>query len=62
MDELTALKEMRLAIGRIGACVIFALLLVWTTLGIAFASMLILAGIASAVSIIMERPVVPAGF
>ena len=62
VDELTALKEMGLAIGRIGACAIFALLLVRTTLGIAFASMLILAGIASAVSIIMERPVVSTGF
>jgi len=62
VDELTALKEMGLAIGRISACAIFALLLVWTTLPIAFAGMLILAGIASAVSIIMERPVVQSGF
>ena len=62
VDEITALKEMGLALGRIGACAIFALLLVWTTLPIAFASMLILAGVASAVSIIMERPVVPAAF
>lgn len=62
IDEYTALKEMGLAIGRISACVIFAALLLWTTLPIAFASMLILAGIASAVSIIMERPVAPSGF
>ena len=62
IDEYTALKEMGLAIGRIGACAIFALLLLWTTLPIAFASMLILAGIASVVSIIMERPIVPRGF
>lgn len=58
VDELTALKEIGLAIGRISACVIFVLLLLWTTLPIAFASMLILAGVASAVSIIMERQVV----
>lgn len=58
IDEYTALKEMGLAAGRIGACVIFGLLLAWTTLPIAFASMLFLAGVASAVTIIMERPVV----
>src|SRR3989338_1242003 len=58
IDEYTALKEMGLAIGRIGACIILGLLLLWTTLPVAFALMLILAGIASAVAIIMERPVV----
>ena len=58
IDEYTALKEMGLAIGRIGACVILGVLLLWTTLPVAFALMLILAGIASAVAIIMERPVV----
>jgi len=62
IDEYTALKEIGLAIGRIGACVIFGFLTVWTTLPIAFASMLVLAGIASAVSIIMERPIVQGGF
>jgi len=59
IDEYTALKEMGLALGRILACIIFGALILWTTLPIAFASMLILAGIASAVSIIMERQVVP---
>ena len=49
---------MGLAIGRISACVILGLLLVSTTLPVAFALMLVLAGIASAVAIIMERPVV----
>jgi hypothetical protein len=57
IDEYTVLKEMGLAIGRIFACVILGTLLYWTTLPIAFALMLVLAGIASAVSIIMERPV-----
>lgn len=57
IDEYTALKEMGLALGRIGACVIFGALLLWTTLPISFAFMLVLAGIASAVAIIMERPV-----
>ncbi|MDO8561580.1 MAG: hypothetical protein Q7S05_02010 [bacterium] len=59
IDEYTALKEMGLALGRILACTIFGALLLWTTLPIAFASMLVLAGIASAISIILERPVVP---
>ena len=62
IDEYTALKEMGLAIGRIGACVILGLLILWTTLPIAFAGMLLLAGVASAVSIIMERQVVQTGF
>ncbi|MCR4280913.1 MAG: hypothetical protein NUV88_01105 [Candidatus Kaiserbacteria bacterium] len=62
IDEYTALKEMGLAIGRILACVIFGGLIGWTTLPVAFAVMLILAGIASAVSIIMERQVAPAVF
>ena len=59
IDEYTALKEMGLALGRILACVLFGALILWTTLPVAFAIMLILAGIASAVSIIMERQVVP---
>lgn len=59
VDEYTALKEMGLALGRILACFIFGALLLWTTLPMAFAGMLILAGIASALSIIMERSVVP---
>lgn len=59
VDEYTALKEMGLALGRILACVIFGTLLLWTTPAIAFVSMLVLAGIASAVSIILERPVAP---
>ena len=58
IDEYTALKEIGLAVGRIAACFVFGLLLLWISLPMAFAIMIILAGIASAVSVIMERPVV----
>jgi hypothetical protein len=62
IDEYTALKEMGLAIGRIGACIIFGVLLLLTTIPIAFAIMIILAGLASSVSIIMERTISQTAF
>ncbi|MDO8552138.1 MAG: hypothetical protein Q7S01_01260 [bacterium] len=55
IDEYTALKEIGLAIGRIGACAIAGLLFVLTTPPIALTGMLLIAGISAAVSVYMER-------
>ena len=55
IDEYTVLKEIGLALGRIGICVLFALLLGIFSIQIAFAFALILTAVASGASVIMER-------
>lgn len=59
VDEYTVLKEIGLALGRIIACAIFALFLLWLPLASAFAAALILAAIFSAVSVVLDRTASP---
>ena len=59
IDEYTTLKEIGLAIGRIIACILFALLLLYFSVSIAFTIMFILAAIASAFGIVLERSARP---
>ncbi|KKW19441.1 MAG: hypothetical protein UY63_C0013G0012 [Parcubacteria group bacterium GW2011_GWA2_51_10] len=62
VDEYTALKEIGLACGRIIIAAVFAVLLFATTLPVAFATVLIVAALASAASIILERRVAPSRY
>lgn len=55
LDEYTALKEIALAIGRVAACALFALMLLFASISLAFTVTLILAAIASGASVILER-------
>src|SRR3989338_1340732 len=59
IDEYTTLKEIGLAFGRILACLVCALLLIWTSFAIAFASIIILTAVVSAVFVIIERTAAP---
>ncbi len=60
VDEYTTLKEMGLALGRIGGCLIFGLFLLWVPISYAFGGAFLLAAAASAVSVIIERSAAPA--
>ncbi|HEY4513956.1 MAG TPA: hypothetical protein VJH69_01380 [Candidatus Paceibacterota bacterium] len=59
IDEYTALKEIGLALGRIITCAIFGLLLIYFSVSIAFTAALILAAIASAISVTVDRSAAP---
>lgn len=59
IDEYTALKEIALAIGRVAACALFALMLLFATVPLAFTVALLVAALASGASVALERSATP---
>jgi hypothetical protein len=55
VDEYTALKEMGLALGRIIACLVLAVVVIYTQSAAAFGAVIVLAAFASVVSIVVSQ-------
>ncbi|MEK7509335.1 MAG: hypothetical protein AAB605_01325 [Patescibacteria group bacterium] len=55
VDEYTALKEMGMALGRITACALFAVLLLFGSAPVAFGVCILAAGIAAAASVLISH-------